>query len=118
MNQHIEFMRHLRANEALDPDYKLVTRSYQSVLHETELLIHMPQSTWDYADWLEAEGKALMPLWLMDCETNLANDMPISKRLMTRLWNDECSRHYHGLPTPTDTPPQGFATWRQPVNDR
>lgn len=118
MTQHIDFMRHLRAVEASGPAYALVTRSYQSVLHETELLIHMPQSTWDYADWLEAQGKASIPLWLMDCETAPVETMPISQQLMTRLWNDECARHYHGLPTPTDTPPQGFETWQPAANDR
>lgn len=109
-------MRFLRACAARDPRNRVVARCYRG-LDGADRLIHLPQTSWDHVDWLEAHGEIAFDAWVRHCEVHSCDGFTLSNLLMYWLWLDLCRRHRYGLPTPTETPPEGFETWREAAND-
>ena len=80
-------------------------------------MIHLPQSAWDYVDWLEVRGDIDFQSWVTHSEQHPFEDWSLSQLLMYWLWLDECRRHRNGEPTPTNVPPEGFEPYGERAND-
>ncbi|GAA6176991.1 hypothetical protein NBRC116593_29100 [Sulfitobacter pacificus] len=113
---HIEFMQYLQSQAGSDAQHKPVTRLYKNNAG-TDVMIHLPQSYWDYVDWSEARGDIDFSYWVTHTEQNPFEDWTLSRLLMYWLWLDECRRHRLGHETPTDTPPEGYEAFGERSND-
>lgn len=113
---HFEYMEHLREHEARSLNHKPVARAYRNGAGVDEL-IHLPQSMWDYADWLEAEGHISMQEWVTHCEANPWQGMTLSHLIMYWLWLDNCRRYRYGEPLPDNVPPEGYEACGEAAND-
>ncbi len=114
---HFEYMRHLREIEAGHPDAAPVARPYPN-RSGVDTLIHLPQATWDYVDWLERRGDIVFADWVLHCEATPCEGYTLSHLLFYWLWLDECRRHRYGLPTPTNVKPTGYEEYGEAANDR
>lgn len=111
MNNQQAYVRKLRARTKGIRDYEVVSRDYPNLAGASEI-IFLPRCYWNYVDWAEARGEMDFAGWVIHCEKNPHEDMPISELLMYWLWQDICSRWMNCLPTMLDVPPQGFAFWK------
>lgn len=115
---HIAFMQFLQNVEAERGDaHARVTRAYPG--HDgSSVLIHLPQSAWEYSEWLEQHHGIAFQDWVQHCQANPFEDWCLSKLLLYWLWADECDRYCKGLPTPSRQEPDGFEPFGVAVNDR
>jgi hypothetical protein len=113
---HLEFMHHLRKQEALNPAHAPTARTYPNNAG-VDALIHLPESMWDYVDWLEARGDIDFSAWVIHCEKTPCEGYTLSHLLMYWLWLDECRRHRAGLPTPNAILPAGYEAYGEAAND-
>ena len=112
----VEFMQFLQSVKDEHPDYEPVMRLYKNTAG-ADVMIHLPQNSWDYVDWLEKRGDIDFTVWVQHCEQTPFDGWPISKLLMYWLWLDGCRRHRNGLETFSDTLPEGYDAVGEPAND-
>jgi hypothetical protein len=117
MNMHLKYMQWLRERNAIDPSFTTTSRTYKNLAGADEL-IWLPNSYWDYVDWMEERGDISFADWVIHCEKNPHEDVSISNLLLYWLWQDECSRWMNCQPTPTTKRPAGLKFWKASYGDR
>lgn len=113
---HIQYLHHLREFEAKNPNHAVQARAYINAAGADEL-IFLPQSMWEYVDWLEARGYIDFQVWVLHCEANPVETFTLSHLIMYWLWLDDCRRHRYGLPTHTNVLPEGYEAYGEAAND-
>lgn len=109
-------MKHLQEHEARSSTHRPVTRNYPNG-QSVEMLIHLPQSTWDYADWLEARGVISIQAWVAHCHANPSPGFTLSHLLMYWFWLDQCRRYRNGDDLPHKEVPDGYEAYGEAAND-
>ena len=111
-----DYMRDLLARSAEHPQLRPVARCYRNAAG-TDVLIHLPQSYWDYVDWLEARNLIDFQYWVTHTDQHPFEDWSLSQLLMYWLWLDECRRYRCGDETMTNLPPEGYEAHGEAAND-